>query len=71
MEKVKPLWDEIWCRRPLEGVEIEDNKEEMERLQKEVTKIETKQMIQNCINQAFFAKMNPGGGQQPSLSINM
>mmetsp|Transcript_5631 Transcript_5631/g.4841 ORF Transcript_5631/g.4841 Transcript_5631/m.4841 type:complete len:105 (-) Transcript_5631:985-1299(-) len=65
MEKIKPLWDDIWLKRPLYEVDEEEEKKEKERidkLQKKVTEIETKQLIQLSINKAIFAQLNPGAG---------
>ena len=68
MEKIKPLWDDIWLKRPLFEIDEEEAKEkeiEIQELQKKVTKIETNQMIQLSINKAIWAKLNPGVGFLP------
>lgn len=68
MEKLKPLWDDIWCKRPLFEVDEEEERErekDLEELQKKVTKIETNQMIQLSINKAIWSKLNPGLGSLP------
>jgi hypothetical protein len=67
MEKIKPLWDDIWLKRPLyEEEKVNPKKEaEMKQLQDKVTKIETDQMIQWSINQCIFSKINPGVGTMP------
>jgi len=68
MDKLKPLWDDIYLRMPIVDSDEEGEKireKEIQKLQKKVTKIETKQMIQNSINQAIFSKLNPGAGAMP------
>jgi hypothetical protein len=68
MEKIKPLFDEIYCHEPLQKVDEEEEKAhqaEIERLQKIVTEIERKEMIQRNINQLLYTKMYPGFGRMP------
>ena len=68
MDKLKPLWDDIYLRMPIVDSDEEGEKireKEIQKLQKKVKKIETEQMIQNSINQAIFSKLNPGAGAMP------
>lgn len=65
MEKLKPLFDDIWLKRPLEMPDPEEDKakeKELAELQAKVTELETKEMIQRSINQAIFSKLNPRCG---------
>lgn len=65
MEKLKPLFDDIWLKRPLYEPDLEEEAakdKELEELQKKVTEIETKQLIERSITQLRYARMNPGSG---------
>ena len=69
MEKVKPLFDDIWIRRPQnenDYKEIEEKNKEIAELQAVVTKIETQEMIQRSINQILYSRINPGAGMMPT-----
>ncbi|CAI2371484.1 unnamed protein product [Moneuplotes crassus] len=68
MEKIKPLWDDIYLKRPLFEVDEEEEKKkdlEIQALQEKVNKFETKDFIALSINKAIHAKLNPGFGDLP------
>lgn len=68
MDKVKPLFDDIWLKRTMHEDdlhEIEEKDKELEKLQKTVTKIETQEMIERSINQILYSRINPGAGRMP------
>lgn len=68
MEKIKPLFDQIWCQRPLDMPDPEEEakkEKEIAELQAKVTEIERKELIKWSISQAIFSKLNPGAGIMP------